>query len=63
MSVARAKDGTYIGLQCDTCAKPAPTSAEILAAHGLNRMGWHCSGGTHICKDCPQPDETRGSVA
>jgi hypothetical protein len=63
VSVARALDGSYIGLQCDTCSKPAPPSDKILKAHGLNRLGWHCSGGTHICADCPQPAASVGSRA
>lgn len=62
MSVNRALDGSYIGLQCDTCAKPSPSTQEIMAGHGLNRMGWHCSGGTHICPDCPHPAPTRAIV-
>lgn len=63
MSVHRAPNGDYIGLQCDTCEKPAPSTAEIMAAFGLGKMGWHCSGGTHVCPDCPQPDATKGSMA
>lgn len=63
MSVNRSADGEYLGLKCDTCEKPSPTTQEIMAAHGLSRMGWYCSGGTHICTDCPHPADTRGSAA
>lgn len=63
MSVRRNQAGEYLGLQCDTCAKPSPSTAEIMEAHGLNRMGWYCSGGTHICGDCPQPEPTKGSLS
>jgi len=38
-----------VEIKCDVCGVEAPPAADILAGHGLNRMGWHCSGGTHIC--------------
>lgn len=43
--------GEYLGIQCDEpgCETMSPPAAEVLAGHGLNNMGWHCSGGTHIC--------------
>lgn len=61
MTVHRDTNGQYVGLICDTCAKPAPPTTDIMAAFGLSRMGWHCSGGSHICPDCPQPTKTKGS--
>jgi len=47
------KTGEYGGIRCDEpgCEVKAPPSKEILAAHGLNRMGWRCSGGTHFCPE------------
>lgn len=41
----------YLGIKCDAdmCEAMAPQSKEILAGHGLNNMGWRCSGGTHFC--------------
>jgi hypothetical protein len=62
MSVARSPNGDYLGLKCDTCEKPSPPTDEIMRAFGLSRMGWHCSGGTHICPGCPQPAPTQGSL-
>lgn len=49
------KTGEYVGLACDTCDKDAPPAKEIMEAHGLVRLGWYCSGGTHICPDCEHP--------
>ena len=49
------KEGT-VEIRCDTCKRPAPPAAEIMAGHGLNRMGWKCSGGTHLCPDCKAPE-------
>lgn len=45
-----------VEVRCDTCGKHAPSAAEILAAHGLQRMGWACSGGTHVCEGCVRDD-------
>lgn len=55
MTVIRNADGNYEGLACDTCAAPAPDTATIMAGHGLINLGWYCSGGTHICPNCPHP--------
>lgn len=44
---------------CDTCSRPAPSGGEIMAGGGLNRMGWACSGGTHLCPDCVPPKEDK----
>jgi hypothetical protein len=44
-----------IEVRCDTCGTEAPPAAEILAAHGLVRLGWWCSGGRHICERCEHP--------
>lgn len=41
-----------IEIRCDRCECLAPPAEAILAAHGLNRMGWTCSGGSHLCHDC-----------
>lgn len=56
--VKRDEAGVYQGLACDTCGTMAPPPAEIIAGHGLIRLGWHCSGGTHICPGCPHPVAT-----
>ena len=45
-----------VDVRCDKCGIIAPPAEEIMAAHGLNRMGWHCYGGKHICPPCK--DET-----
>lgn len=56
MAVKRDQStGEYLGLACDTCGTMAPDSATIIAGFGLIKMGWYCSGGTHICPDCPHP--------
>lgn len=49
--VIRDEKGEYVGLQCSEpgCEVMAPSTPEILAGHGLNNMGWRCSGGTHLC--------------
>lgn len=43
------KTGEYLGIQCDECEAMSPPAADILAGHGLNHMGWYCSGGSHLC--------------
>lgn len=45
-------ENNRVYVQCDTCGIDAPPAAEIMAAHGLNRLGWTCSGGTHFCPQC-----------
>jgi hypothetical protein len=45
----------YLGIVCDKCEDPAPPAKEIMAAHGLVRLGWYCSGGNHICPKCEHP--------
>lgn len=39
----------YIGIQCDVCETMAPDAEAIREGHGLNNMGWLCSGGSHLC--------------
>ena len=51
MTVSRDPATGDIQISCNTCGKLAPPAREIMAAHGLNRMGWHCMGGTHYCPD------------
>lgn len=48
-----------VELTCDTCGAHAPPAPEIIAAHGLNRMGWYCSGGVHVCPNCVTPEQAR----
>ena len=43
---------TRVEVRCDTCGTDAPPAHEILAAHGLVRMGWFCVGGRHVCGGC-----------
>lgn len=45
----------YIGIQCDACETMAPDVKAIQEGHGLNNMGWYCSGGTHFCPDHAPP--------
>lgn len=33
------------------CTTPSPNDAEIMAAGGLKKMGWHCVGGKHYCPE------------
>jgi hypothetical protein len=42
-----------IEIVCDdaSCATRSPDDKEIIAAGGLIKMGWHCSGGRHLCPD------------
>lgn len=51
MIIRDDKTGDYVGIQCSNthCETMAPPAAEIILAHGLIRMGWYCSGGTHLC--------------
>ena len=41
----------WLTITCDAdgCDTVAPPADQILAGHGLNNMGWRCSGGTHFC--------------
>lgn len=45
----------YIGIQCDVCETMAPDVEAIQQGHGLNNMGWHCSGGSHLCPSHAPP--------
>lgn len=45
------REGQAVYIHCDICNRRAPPAEEILAAHGLNRLGWQCDGGTHLCPD------------
>lgn len=56
---ASVKDGK-VEVLCDKCGTSAPPAKTILKAHGLVRLGWYCSGGTHLCPGCPHPKATRG---
>lgn len=40
-----------VEIRCDKCGVLAPPAEEIMAGHGLNNMGWRCSGGKHLCPD------------
>lgn len=56
MAVNRdSKTDEYLGLKCDTCSRVSPPIDDIMRAFGLVNLGWYCSGGTHICGDCPHP--------
>lgn len=47
-----------VEITCDTCGTEAPPAEEIMRAHGLNRLGWYCVGGKHICPiHKPHPGE------
>lgn len=47
----------YIGIQCDVCETMAPDAEAIREGHGLNNMGWLCSGGSHLCPSHAPPRE------
>lgn len=47
--IVRDDNGDYVGIKCDECPTMAPPADEVLRGHGLVNMGWHCSGGTHLC--------------
>lgn len=53
MIIKNKETGAYSGIQCDAkgCETKAPSAKEIMQGHGLNNMGWRCSGGTHFCPD------------
>lgn len=53
--IKRDEKGEYVGIACNTCGEMAPPAKEIMEGHGLVNMGWHCSGGTHICPNCERP--------
>jgi hypothetical protein len=61
--IRNTETGEYVGLKCDICPTMAPPASEILRGHGLNRMGWYCHGGTHICAECPHPRSAAEMVA
>lgn len=55
----------YLTIKCDLpdCDVRAPEAGEILAGRGLNNMGWHCSGGSHLCPThAPVKPETDGAA-
>lgn len=52
--IKRDDQNQYVGVACDTCGNDAPPAKEIIGI-GLEALGWHCSGGTHICPACPHP--------
>lgn len=54
--VIRDEDGENPRIKCDLCDVEAPPGAEILKGRGLNNMGWHCLGGSHICPAHPHPE-------
>lgn len=47
--IKRDEKGENPQIHCDVCDLPAPPADEIMKGHGLNRMGWKCSGGSHLC--------------
>lgn len=51
MIVRDPKTDEYLGIKCDSpgCEIMSPPAEQILKGHGLNNMGWQCSGGVHIC--------------
>lgn len=54
--IIRDETGSYVGMKCDLCGVMTPPAADILAGHGLNNMGWQCSGGSHLCPAHVHPD-------
>ena len=55
--IVRDQAGNLVGIHCDECSAPAPPAAEISKGHGLVNMGWHCSGGVHICPNHVHPEK------
>lgn len=47
--VAFRDEANCIHIKCNECDTEAPPQAEIMKKFGLNNMGWHCFGGTHLC--------------
>ncbi len=48
-----------VGIKCKRCEVTAPSAEELIAGGGLNNMGWHCYGGTHLCPaHVPGKEET-----
>ena len=56
MTVHVIPEENRVEIRCDTCGRAAPSADEILKAHGLIRLGWHCAGGTHICPTHSHPE-------
>lgn len=57
MIVRNESTRAFEGIRCDKCGKNAPPTEEIRKGFGLMNMGWQCSGGKHVCGDCPHdPD-------
>ncbi len=50
--IVRNEVGHYEGIRCDSCTTMAPPPKEIQQGHGLNNMGWRCTGGSHVCPKC-----------
>lgn len=51
MVVRRNKKDEFSHIECNQCGTPAPDGTEILKGGGLNNMGWHCVGGSHLCPE------------
>lgn len=62
MIVRDKETGEYVGIQCseEGCEVMAPPAKAIMEGHGLNRMGWECYGGTHLCPAHASKDDGRG---
>jgi hypothetical protein len=58
MVVKRDANGENPRIHCNDCGTPAPPGDQILAGRGLNNMGWHCVGGSHLCPEHAPPRES-----
>jgi len=59
--VVRDEKGENPTIICDGpgCNVKQPSGAEILKGGGLNRMGWECHGGTHLCPAHVQREDSK----
>lgn len=51
--------GQFDRVVCDKCEAGSPPTADLIVNHGLTGMGWKCSGGSHICPGCKEPEVAR----
>ena len=49
--IERDDNDEFVRIRCDVCRAPAPPNSDLIINHGLNGMGWHCMGGTHLCPE------------
>lgn len=66
--IQRDNKGDFECIRCDCCGQPAPPTDNRIINHGLNGIGWHCTGGKHVCpaptcQPPPYPYAAMGPIA